>query len=62
MEFSCIFRGVKTIYVIDDINSFYSSKDAAEFHRAINEEHGKVLKYCAANMLTINISKRLITW
>ena len=40
-----------------DTNIFYSSSDSDELQRVINEELGKVLKYCAANMLSINFKK-----
>ena len=33
---------------------FYSSKDPEQLQSVINEEPGKVLKFCAANMLSIN--------
>ena len=33
---------------------FYSSKDPEQLQSVINEELGKVLKFCAANMLSIN--------
>ena len=38
----------------DDTNMFYSSKDPEQLQSVINEELGKVLKFCAANMLSIN--------
>ena len=38
----------------DDTNTFYSSKDPEQLQSVINEEPGKVLKFCAANMLSIN--------
>ena len=41
----------------DDTNIFYFSKDPDELQRVINEELGNVLKYCAANMLSINFKK-----
>ena len=41
----------------DDTNIFYTSSDSDELQRVINEELGKVLKYCAANMLSINLKK-----
>ena len=41
----------------DDTNILYSSKDAGELRRVINEELGKILKYCVANMLSINFKK-----
>ena len=41
----------------DDTNIFYSSNDSDELERVINEELGNVLKYCAANMLSINFKK-----
>ena len=41
----------------DDTNIFYSSKDPEQLQRVINEELGNVLKYCAANMLSINFKK-----
>ena len=34
----------------DDTNMFYSSKDKEQLQSVINEELGKVLKFCAANM------------
>jgi len=33
---------------------FYSSRDPEQLQSVINEELGKVLKFCAANMLSIN--------
>ena len=36
---------------------FYSSKDPEQLQSVINEELGKVLKFCAANMLSINFKK-----
>ena len=44
----------------DDTNMFYSSKDPEQLQSVINEELGKVLKFCAANMLPLT-SRRLIT-
>ena len=41
----------------DDTNMFYSSKDPEQLQSVINEELGKVLKFCAANMLSINFRK-----
>ena len=41
----------------DDTNMFYSSKDPEQLQSVINEELGKVLKFCAANMLSINFEK-----
>ena len=41
----------------DDTNMFYSSKDPEQLQSVINEELGKVLKFCAANMLSINFKK-----
>ena len=41
----------------DGTNIFYSSNDSDELQRVINEELGNVLKYCAANMLSINFKK-----
>lgn len=41
----------------DDTNMFYSSKDAEQLQSVIDEELRKVLKYCAANMLSINFKK-----
>ena len=41
----------------DDTNIFYSSKDPEQLQRVINEELGNVLKYCVANMLSINFKK-----
>ena len=41
----------------DDTNILYSSKHADELQRVINEELRKILKYCAANMLSINFKK-----
>ena len=38
----------------DDTNLFYSSKDPEQLQSVINEELGKVLKFCAANILSIN--------
>ena len=38
----------------DDTNMFYSSKDPEQLQSVINEELGKVLKFCAANILSIN--------
>ena len=37
-----------------DTNMFYSSKDPEQLQSVINEELGKVLKFCAANILSIN--------
>ena len=36
---------------------FYSSKDPEQLQSVINEELGKVLKFCAANILSINFKK-----
>ena len=36
---------------------FYSSKDPEQLQSVVNEELGKVLKFCAANMLSINFKK-----
>ena len=36
---------------------FYSSKDPEQLQSVINEELGKVLKFCAANMLSIIFKK-----
>ena len=41
----------------DDTNIFYSSNDSDELQKVINEELSNVLKYCAANMLSINFKK-----
>ena len=41
----------------DDMNMYYSSKDPEQLQSVINEEPGKVLKFCAANMLSINFKK-----
>ena len=41
----------------DDTNMFYSPKDPEQLQSVINEELGKVLKFCAANMLSINFKK-----
>ena len=41
----------------DDKNMYYSSKDPEQLQSVINEELGKVLKFCAANMLSINFKK-----
>ena len=41
----------------DDTSLFYSSKDPEQLQSVINEELGKVLKFCAANMLSINFKK-----
>ena len=41
----------------DDTNMFYSSKDPEQLQSVINEELGNVLKFCAANMLSINFKK-----
>ena len=41
----------------DDTNMFYSSRDPEQLQSVINEELGKVLKFCAANMLSINFKK-----
>ena len=41
----------------DDTNMFYSSKDPEQLQSVVNEELGKVLKFCAANMLSINFKK-----
>ena len=38
----------------DDTNMFYSSKDPEQLQSVINEELGKVLKFCAATMPSIN--------
>ena len=38
----------------DETNMFYSSKDPEQLQSVINEELGKVLKFCAGNMLSIN--------
>ena len=38
----------------DDTNTFYCSKDPEQLQSVINEELGEVLKFCAANMLSIN--------
>ena len=44
----------------DDTNMFYSSKDPEQLQSVINEELGKVLKFCAANILPLTL-RRLIT-
>ena len=36
---------------------FYSSKDSEQWQSVINEELVKVLKFCAANILSINFKK-----
>ena len=36
---------------------FYSTRDPEQLQSIINEELGKVLKFCAANMLSINFTK-----
>jgi len=36
---------------------FYSTRDSEYLQSIINEELGKVLKICAANMLSINFKK-----
>ena len=36
---------------------FYSSKDPEQLQSVVNEELRKVLKFCAANMLSINFKK-----
>ena len=36
---------------------FYSPKDPEQLQSVINEELGKVLKFCAANMLSINFKR-----
>ena len=36
------------------IQMFYSLKDPEQLQSVINEELGEVLKFCAANMLSIN--------
>lgn len=41
----------------DDTNMFYSSKDPEQLQSVIDEELTEVLKYCAANMLSINFRK-----
>ena len=41
----------------DDTNMFYSSKDPGQLQSVVNEELGKVLKFCAANKLSINYKK-----
>ena len=41
----------------DDTNIFCSSNDSNELQKVINEELGNVLKYCVANMLSINFKK-----
>ena len=41
----------------DDANIFYSSKNPEELERVVNEELNNVLKYCAANKLSINFKK-----
>ena len=41
----------------DDTNMFYSTRDPEQLQSIINEELGKVLKFCAANMLSINFKK-----
>ena len=41
----------------DDTNMFYSSKNSEELQSVVNEELGKVLKFCAANMLSTNFKK-----
>ena len=38
----------------DDTNMFYSLKDPEQLQSVINEELAKVLKFCAANILSIN--------
>ena len=43
-----------------DTNMFYSTKDREQLQSVINEELGKVLKFCAANMLPLTL-RRLIT-
>ena len=41
----------------DDTNMFHSSKDPEQLQSVVNEELGKVLKFCAANMLSINFKR-----
>ena len=41
----------------DDTNIFYSSNNPEELERVVNEELSNVLKYCAANKLSINFKK-----
>ena len=41
----------------EDTNMYYSSKDPEQLQSVINEELGNVLKFCAANMLSINFKK-----
>ena len=41
----------------DDTNMFFSTRDPEQLQSIINEELGKVLKSCAANMLSINLKK-----
>ena len=45
----------------DDTNMFYSTRDPEQLQSIINEELGKVLKFCAANMLSINFKKTNFT-
>ena len=40
------------------IQMFYSSKDPEQVQSVVNEELGKVLKFCAANMLSINFMEK----
>ena len=41
----------------DDTNIFYSSNNPEELERVVNEKLSNVLKYCAANKLSINFKK-----
>ena len=44
----------------DDTNMFYSTRDPEQLQSIINEELGKVLNFCAANMLPINFKTNYI--
>ena len=46
-----------TFRIFADPNMFYSSKDPEQLQSVINEELGKVLKFCAPNMLSVNFKK-----
>ena len=41
----------------DDTNIFYSSNNLEQLQTVINEELELILKYCAANKLSINFKK-----
>ena len=43
----------------DDTNMFCSTRDPEQLQSIINEELGKVLKFCAANMLSLTLKRQI---